>query len=228
MTPLGRILVVDDETPVREVLDEYFTTQGYTVEAVANGNAALAAIGRARPDLVLLDIRMPGIDGVETLRRIRDLDRDITVIMVTANEDIALARQSVKMGAFDYVAKPIDFGYLDRAVAAGIVPSSHPAAPEPYAGDPGDPWLELARAAFVAARAMAPAGRASTGKHMEEAALAAAREAASGRASLASRHLAELRLLLTLAADLKDLARVDLAPLEAALDSARRALATAS
>lgn len=223
MAPLGRILVVDDETPVREMLDEYFTTQGYTVETAASGNAALAAIERARPDLVLLDIRMPGIDGVETLRRIRDLDDDIAVIMVTANEDVALARQSVKMGAFDYVAKPIDFAYLDRAVAAGLLPSSRPAAPEAPT-DPGDPWIELARAAFVAARAMAPAQRASTGARLEDAALAAAREAAAGRTSLATQHLAELGLLLTLAADLNDLARADLAQLEAALDSARCAL----
>ena len=92
MSPLGRILVVDDEAPVREVLSEYFTTQGYVVDSASNGNEALAAVKRARPDLVLLDVRMPGLDGVEVLRRIREVDGGITVIMVTANEDVALAR----------------------------------------------------------------------------------------------------------------------------------------
>ncbi len=127
MSPLGRILVVDDEAPVREVLSEYFTTQGYAVDTAASGNEALAAIRRARPDLVLLDIRMPGIDGVEVLRRIREADDGVAVIMVTANEDVVLARETLKLGAFDYVAKPFDFSYLDRAVAAGLVRSGGPA-----------------------------------------------------------------------------------------------------
>src|SRR5207253_181530 len=77
-----------------------------------------------RPDLVLLDIRMPGIDGVEVLRRIRKLDGTLSVIMVTANEDVTLARETLKLGAFDYVAKPFDYEYLDRTVSAGLVQSS--------------------------------------------------------------------------------------------------------
>ncbi len=124
---LGRILVVDDEAPMREVLREYFIGQGYAVETASNGDEALAAIKGARPDLVLLDIRMPGIDGVEVLRRIRARADEVAVIMVTANEDVALARETLKLGAFDYVAKPFDFSYLDRAVAAGLVRSGGPA-----------------------------------------------------------------------------------------------------
>jgi two-component system response regulator (stage 0 sporulation protein F) len=109
MSPaLGRILVVDDEAPVREVLTEYFSSHGYTVDTASNGNDALATIRRDRPDLVLLDVRMPGIDGVEVLRRIRKLDDTLTVIMVTANEDVALARETLRLGALDYVAKPFD------------------------------------------------------------------------------------------------------------------------
>ncbi len=118
---LGRILVVDDEAPIREILTEYFAARGYAVEAAATGGDALAAIERGRPDLVLLDIRMPGIDGVETLRRIRARGDQVPVIMVTANEDVELARASLKLGAFDYVAKPFDFSYLDLTVAAGLV-----------------------------------------------------------------------------------------------------------
>ncbi len=117
---LGRILVVDDEEPVRDVLCEYFESQGFGVEGAPDGEAALAALGRLRPDLVLLDVRMPGIDGVEVLRRIRRADPDVPVIMVTANEDVALAKEMLKLGAFDYVAKPFDFSYLDRAVTAGL------------------------------------------------------------------------------------------------------------
>src|SRR6266850_4866336 len=72
---LGRILVVDDEAPVREVLTEYFATEGYAVEAATSGLEALSAVRGGRADLVLLDVRMPGLDGVQVLRRIRELTR---------------------------------------------------------------------------------------------------------------------------------------------------------
>jgi two-component system response regulator (stage 0 sporulation protein F) len=105
----GRILIVDDEQTVLEVLSEYFTTQGYTTRTASGGAEALAAVERERPDLVLLDVRMPGLDGVEVLRRLRQADQRLAVIMVTANEDLALAKETLKIGAFDYVAKPYDF-----------------------------------------------------------------------------------------------------------------------
>src|SRR5437660_1189579 len=130
---LGRILVVDDEAPVREVLTEYFTTEGYAVEGAGSGAEALTVVRGGRADLVLLDVRMPGLDGVQVLRKIREINGDVPVIMVTANEDVSLAKETLKLGAFDYVAKPFDFDYLDRAVAAGLAsgfstPSRRPSA----------------------------------------------------------------------------------------------------
>ena len=214
---LGRILVVDDEEPVRDVLCEYFESQGFGVEAAPDGEAALAALGRLRPDLVLLDVRMPGIDGVEVLRRIRRADPDVPVIMVTANEDVALAKEMLKLGAFDYVAKPFDFPYLDRGVSEAAE------TPEPADG----PWPALARAVFRAARGMAAAARSSTGSRLETAALAAARLAGSGQSKEAAQHLGELALLLGIAAELGDLTGPDLAAVESALSSARRALPSA-
>jgi DNA-binding response OmpR family regulator len=214
---LGRILVVDDEEPVRDVLCEYFESQGFGVEAAPDGEAALAALGRLRPDLVLLDVRMPGIDGVEVLRRIRRADPDVPVIMVTANEDVALAKEMLKLGAFDYVAKPFDFSYLDRGVSEAAE------TPEPADG----PWPALTRAVFRAARGMAAAARSSTGSRLETAALAAARLAGSGQSKEAAQHLGELALLLGIAAELGDLTGPDLAAVESALSSARRALPSA-
>lgn len=213
---LGRILVVDDEEPVRDVLCEYFESQGFGVEGAPDGEAALAALGRLRPDLVLLDVRMPGIDGVEVLRRIRRADPAVPV-MVTANEDVALAKEMLKLGAFDYVAKPFDFSYLDRGVSEAAE------TPEPADG----PWPALARAVFRAARGMAAVARGSTGSRLETAALAAARLAASGQSKEAAQHLGELALLLTIAAELGDLTGPDLAAVESALSSARRALPSA-
>lgn len=224
---LGRLLIVDDEGPVREVLSEYFLTQGYAVETAASGPEALELARRARPDLVLLDIRMPGMDGVEVLKRLRELDRDLAVIMVTANEDVALARETLKLGAVDYVSKPFDFQYLDRAVAAGLVQAATgglPAPTTPPGGD--DPWRALVLAAFRAARAMAAPARASTGERLEAAALGAARAAATGRLDAAREALAELELLLGVAAELGDL-EAGRAPIDAALEAARRALGRA-
>jgi len=219
---LGRILVVDDEAPVREVLCEYLTSQGYTVDEAANGADALATIRRARPDVILLDIRMPGIDGVEVLRRIRTLDDTLTVIMVTANEDVTLARETLKLGAFDYVAKPFDYDYLDRTVSTGLLKSG----PGPAVVDV-DPWRRLAHAVFRATRAMNATARASTGARLEAAALAAAREVAALRAAAAAQHLGEIVLLLSIAADLGDLPGADRTLVETALEAARRALPVA-
>jgi two-component system, response regulator, stage 0 sporulation protein F len=219
---LGRILVVDDEAPVREVLTEYFATEGYAVEAATSGLEALSAVRGGRADLVLLDVRMPGLDGVQVLRRIRELTDSVPVIMVTANEDVTLARETLMLGAFDYVAKPFDFDYLDRAVAAGlarVVDKAH-AAPAPS----DDPWKRLPHTVFRITRAMSQTARASTGERLETAALAAARDAATGREAAAGEHLAEVAILLDLAAEFGDLPAADRALVESAIEAARRSL----
>jgi len=222
---LGRILVVDDEAPVREVLTEYFTTEGYAVEGAGSGAEALTVVRGGRADLVLLDVRMPGLDGVQVLRKIREINGDVPVIMVTANEDVSLAKETLKLGAFDYVAKPFDFDYLDRAVAAGLARAGEK-APAGHAPE-DDPWKRLARAAFGAARAMQPLARTSTGERIETAALAAARNAAAGRCAVADEHLAEMQLLLDVADEFGDLPAADRALVESALEAARRSLQAA-
>ena len=112
-----RILIVDDEPLITEVLSEHFKGE-YAVETALNGTDALTAIVRQRPDIVLLDINMPRMNGVEVLRDIKQIDDTIAVIMVTANEQISLAAEALKSGAFGYVPKPFDFRYLDHMVAA--------------------------------------------------------------------------------------------------------------
>ena len=88
------------------------------VETAMNGTDALTAVLRGRPDVVLLDINMPRMNGVEVLKDIKKIDESIPVIMVTANEQISLAADALKTGAFGYVPKPFDFRYLDHMVAA--------------------------------------------------------------------------------------------------------------
>jgi DNA-binding NtrC family response regulator len=116
-TQSRRILIVDDEPLITEVLSEHFKGE-YDVETALNGTDALTAILRQRPDIVLLDINMPRMNGVEVLRDIKQIDQTIAVIMVTANEQISLAAEALKGGAFGYVPKPFDFRYLDHMVAA--------------------------------------------------------------------------------------------------------------
>jgi DNA-binding NtrC family response regulator len=111
-----RVLIVDDEPLILEVLSEHFKAE-FDVETAPNGADALGAILRQRPDVVLLDINMPRMNGVEVLKDIKQIDDSIAVIMVTANEQVALAAEALRAGAFGYVPKPFDFRYLDHMVA---------------------------------------------------------------------------------------------------------------
>jgi DNA-binding NtrC family response regulator len=121
------ILIVDDEPSVREVLVSFFqheyVPRGYAIQEATNGAEALAAVRRRRPVLVLLDIEMPGMGGVEALRGIRAIDPRIPVIMVTGNENTRVAGEVIKDGAFSYLPKPVKFTYLDHLVAAALRPS---------------------------------------------------------------------------------------------------------
>jgi DNA-binding NtrC family response regulator len=111
-----RLLVVDDEPLILEVLTEHFKSD-YDVETALNGADALGAILRARPDVVMLDINMPRMNGVQVLKDIKQIDDSIAVIMVTANEQVAMAADALRNGAFGYVPKPFDFRYLDHMLA---------------------------------------------------------------------------------------------------------------
>ncbi|RPH79288.1 MAG: response regulator [Candidatus Rokuibacteriota bacterium] len=112
-----RLLIVDDEPLILEVLSEHFSPE-YVVDTALNGADALGAILRARPDVVMLDINMPRMNGVEVLKDIKQIDDSIAVIMVTANEQVAMAAEALRNGAFGYVPKPFDFRYLDHMLAA--------------------------------------------------------------------------------------------------------------
>ena len=126
VAPSKTILIVDDEPSVREVLVTYFehayVPRGYAVETAADGAEALEAVRRRRPALVLLDIEMPGMDGVAALRGIHAIDPKIPVIMVTGNESTRIAGEVIKDGAFSYLPKPVKIQYLDHLVAAVLRP----------------------------------------------------------------------------------------------------------
>lgn len=222
----GRILVVDDEGPVREVLCEYFAERGYAVSSAADGQEALAAFAHERPNVVLLDVRMPGLDGVQVLRRFREADPDVAVIMVTANDDETVARETLSIGAFDYVAKPFDFEHLNRMVATAVLHATRARLDASELSPPPiDPWGRLVDDVFRCVRGMDADARASTGVRLEDAALAAAREALGGHLLEAVPRLVEIKLLLDVASRLGDLPDSARTVIAGALEAAEAALA---
>jgi DNA-binding NtrC family response regulator len=114
------ILIVDDEKIVRESLTKWFLEDGYQVGAAADANEALRQMQAQKWEIILLDIKMPGVDGMELQQRIRELDPLATIIFITAHGTIDTAVRALKNGAFDYVIKPVDPDYLSHVVANAI------------------------------------------------------------------------------------------------------------
>ena len=112
----ARILLVDDEPQFRDMLTEYLVGENFEVFEAASGEDALPHVTTWRPDVVLLDLMMAGIGGLETLRRIKSMQPDACVIMVTAVDDLDVARSALAAGATDYVTKPFTFQYLDAVL----------------------------------------------------------------------------------------------------------------
>jgi two-component system nitrogen regulation response regulator NtrX len=102
-----RILIVDDEAGVRASLLGILGDEGYAVEAVDSGEACLAAFASGRLDLVLLDVWLPGMDGLETLARLREIDPDVPVVVISGHGTIETAVKAVRLGAQDFVEKPL-------------------------------------------------------------------------------------------------------------------------
>jgi CheY-like chemotaxis protein len=113
----GKLLVVDDDPVVRMTTQDFLSGKGYTVRVAAGGREALSMLETFNPDVVLLDVAMPGMDGLETLRHLVAARPALPVIMITANADIEITSKLLQMGAADYVPKPFDLEYLDQAVS---------------------------------------------------------------------------------------------------------------
>lgn len=115
-----RVLVVDDEPSARSGLEKLLLQEGYVVNAASDGPTALAIATENPPDVVVTDLKMPKMDGVELLAKLREQDPDLPVIMVTAFGDVGSAVTAMRAGAADYLTKPVDFDALlvslDRAV----------------------------------------------------------------------------------------------------------------
>jgi len=113
---MPRVLVVDDEPDAVELLQEFLTAKGYEVLTASDGEEALRKVKEERPHVILLDVRMPRMNGLEVLKRVRAMDHEVGVIMVTAVNEEETGRQALQLGAFDYITKPLDFTYLERSL----------------------------------------------------------------------------------------------------------------
>ena len=102
------ILIVDDEESVRDSLYDWFIDDGYSVACAENAKEALAKLETRNYDIILADIKMPGMDGLEMHRRIRSLNKESIVIIMTAFASVSTAVQALKDGAYDYITKPFD------------------------------------------------------------------------------------------------------------------------
>jgi DNA-binding NtrC family response regulator len=114
------ILIVDDEKIVRESLTKWFREDGFDVGAAEDAAAAIRQLQAQRWDIILLDIKMPGMDGMELQQRIKEIDPLATIIFITAHASVDTAVQALKSGAFDYVTKPVDPDYLSHLIRNAI------------------------------------------------------------------------------------------------------------
>src|SRR6516165_7280619 len=113
-----RILVIEDERAVRDALERVLRTDGYEVEVAEDGNQALAALSRTTPDALVLDVVLPGIDGLEVCRRLRAAGEHVPVLMVTALDAVADRVAGLDAGADDYLDKPFSIEELRARMRA--------------------------------------------------------------------------------------------------------------
>ena len=107
-----RILIVDDEFSVRNSLSAWFEDEGYTVDAASSGKEALAKLAESQWDIFFLDLKMPGMSGLELQKKIKEIQPDSTIIMITAYASVESAVEAMQTGAYDYLSKPFDPDYL--------------------------------------------------------------------------------------------------------------------
>ena len=102
------ILVIDDQPGIRRLLMEVLTEEGYAVHTAANGYEGIQKVNELKPHLILMDMKMPGMDGIETLRELKRMNQADKVIMMTAYGELELVNQAKELGAYAYITKPFD------------------------------------------------------------------------------------------------------------------------
>jgi len=117
---MSRVLVVEDSDSACDLIRDFLESKGYDVFLSRTGEDALAKVRELKPDVMLLDIVLPGIDGMEVLRRVRQFNDKIGIIMVTGINDEREAKEAIKKGADNYLTKSINFDYLEMCLLVDL------------------------------------------------------------------------------------------------------------
>ncbi|MGB2844634.1 MAG: sigma-54 dependent transcriptional regulator [Candidatus Aminicenantaceae bacterium] len=120
----AKILIIDDEKDIGWLFSKILTAEGYQVLTALNGQTGISIIKKEKPDLVILDLKLPGMDGIEILREIRRFDKDLCVIILTGYKDVKSAVEAMKLGAYDYLAKPVDIEKLKTHINNALITQS--------------------------------------------------------------------------------------------------------
>ena len=114
------ILIVDDEKEIRNLFQDFLTQEGYKVFTASDGGEAISLGKQNRFDLALLDIKMPGMDGIETFQELRKFKQDLEVIILTGHGTLNTAKEAMKLGAYDFLTKPIDLGLVKNIIRQAL------------------------------------------------------------------------------------------------------------
>lgn len=120
-TPICKILTVDDQMGIDSFFYEFFSVRNYEVLNALSGKEAIEIAKKEKPRVILLDINMRGMDGIETLKRIREFDKEAAIIMVTGVKDDEMIKKARELGADDYITKPLSLEYLDKVVLLKVM-----------------------------------------------------------------------------------------------------------
>ena len=114
------ILVVDDEKEICDLFQNFLTQEGYQVFIATNGAEAISLGKRNRLDLALVDIRMPGMDGIEVFQKLKKVKKDMEAIILTGYGTLKTAKEAMRLGAYDYLTKPFDLGLVKNIIREAL------------------------------------------------------------------------------------------------------------
>ena len=115
-----KILVIDDEAGIGDILQKILVREGHEVLTATNGKDGIKHVKKGSVDMVILDIKMPEMDGIEVLEKIHEIDKNIVVVMLTAYGTLGTAREAMRLGAYDYITKPFDNEFVTAMVKEGL------------------------------------------------------------------------------------------------------------
>lgn len=119
-----KILVADDEPEICSLLNDFLTKKGFVPIIAASGEEALIKAKEENPVIILLDINMPGMDGLMTLKKIKEINERAGIIVITGMADANIAEEAMKLGIYDYIVKPVNFSYLEFCLISKIILST--------------------------------------------------------------------------------------------------------